>query len=363
MAEKIIQMPDGRVVSFPDSVSDDEIAAVLSQEESSQNTPEQPGLIARASERMGFTQNPIDQLVSEGKQLYNDPIGTMGQALKQVGQVPNSLLQMALHPVQATGGPEFAEDIQNKNYMGAAGTVIGDILPLLLGSPGVRGAVGSLPGKAKIGLQRGTVSRMGRLGPASPAYKGQPGELRPTLRSVPFGSSMLDALIPERPDVARGLFSPIPDKMPVRASAGEIISKQKPWAMPSEGEVVATQKPWGMIPEGERVAQTSPWDAGTQAVRAGTANRVPTKMPRKKSVLAPEEPLIVSPENADTFAPVTDVSIPRESLLRELRSPFLSEGRRKSILLELQRNPAGTEIPNMRYISGPYKKTYGGPIK
>lgn len=122
-------MPDDKWAQYAAPQADKwEQYAVQQQEKPA--PPEQPGFAARASEQLGLTQHPIDQLIGELKQLKEHPVSTTWEAIKQpiVGlrDLANNLVR---HPVdtvqQITGGKQFQQDIQSGNYAGAAGTLAG----------------------------------------------------------------------------------------------------------------------------------------------------------------------------------------------------------------------------------------------
>lgn len=130
--------------------------------------PERPGFFNRMSEQLGLTAHPLDQAKAELGMLYHHPLTTLEEtgknALSAVTGVPrnadwsirgafkpgvakNSLEQvgglpgMVMHPIRSTGSDTITGDLRDRNYGGALGTFLGDVLPFAAGSPEVRGAV------------------------------------------------------------------------------------------------------------------------------------------------------------------------------------------------------------------------------
>lgn len=116
---------------------------------------EQPGFFGRLSQQVFGTQHPLDQAISEGKQLYKDPIGTLKETAKDVAMTPVNLANRALPIGDAmgaagkgdytgaaktlamgplnlardlSGGPQAGADAEAGNWKGLAGTLLGDVL-------------------------------------------------------------------------------------------------------------------------------------------------------------------------------------------------------------------------------------------
>jgi hypothetical protein len=89
-----------------------------------------------AGDRLGFwsslsnaalgTRHPVDETVRAAKQYADKPVGTLVEATKDLAQMPYNLLR---HPLEATSGPQLQQDVEDKNYAGAAGTLAGAVLP------------------------------------------------------------------------------------------------------------------------------------------------------------------------------------------------------------------------------------------
>lgn len=217
--------------------------------------PEQPGFFARASERLLGTQHPIDQAVSEGRQLAGNPVGTLGRAAKQAAMMPVNLAdQLVRHPidtaVELTGGKEFAEDVHNKNYAGAAGTLAGDVVPIVApeayeaakGIPSAPGKIAEATQPARDAIGR-NLRTPGRIDPETGIPSNGP--LRPVAKMIPFTRGVADALIPAHPNPV-GYTEQIPGKIadavdPVAQAvkegrAGRIpVRMPKPEAAPPPG--------------------------------------------------------------------------------------------------------------------------------
>lgn len=234
--------------------------------------------------------------------LYHHPLDTLYQGTKQLSE---GIGQMAMHPVRATGGPEFAEDIANKNYAGAAGTITGDVLPFLLGSPEVREGAAALPGKVAdaAGTARDVVGRTlrepGRFkvnsAPGSPPT---PGPLKPIVKAL----SGPDVLGLEK--VANAVIPAHPEPIDPRMGANERIGKLKPWATPAPPpELGSPENPgWvAKLPDRMPVGKSAPTpvDPVLQAVREGRAAKLPTRMPVGKTEPAPKPSMVAgTPTNA-----------------------------------------------------------------
>lgn len=141
---------------------------------------EKPGFFNRLSQQVFGTPHPLDQAASEASALYEHPLDTLGQAAKQAAMIPMNLANRALPIGEAVnrakagdylgaartiamgapnlardiaGGPQFAEDVANKNYPGAAGTLAGDIAQVL-GPPAARYAGNRLQAAMQGGAER-----------------------------------------------------------------------------------------------------------------------------------------------------------------------------------------------------------------
>ena len=118
-------------MSTAPQILSDQDAPQVKWDEVKPQQPAQPGFLARASERLLGTQHPLDQATLEATQLYNHPIDTLTEATKQAAMMPVRLskAQLVHHPVDTlvnlSGGKEFAQDVANKNYLGAAGDARG----------------------------------------------------------------------------------------------------------------------------------------------------------------------------------------------------------------------------------------------
>lgn len=137
MPDKNVQLPDGRVVAFPDSMSDDDIGKVIKQQmaptEPTAAPKEKPGFIARTSESFGTSQHPVDQLIGELKRLKEHPVDTLWETVKApVIGLRDLTYGLVTHPIDTvqsvTGGREFAADVEAGNYKGALGTLAGKAL-------------------------------------------------------------------------------------------------------------------------------------------------------------------------------------------------------------------------------------------
>ncbi len=170
--------------------------------------PEQPGFFKRAGQALGVPEHPLDALEETGKEIYHHPLGSLYEGTKELSQ---GIGNMAMHPVQATRGPEFAEDIANKNYRGAAGTIAGDVAPWLLASPEVREGALAVPGRIAeaAGDAKAAVGRTLREPGAMDAYTGTAtrGKFKPVVGAVTpsvLGTNVLgkvaDAVIPAHPE-------------------------------------------------------------------------------------------------------------------------------------------------------------------
>ena len=148
--------------------------------------PERPGFFNRMSEQLGLTAHPLNQAKAELGMLYHHPLTTLEEtgknalsavtgvprnadwsirgafapgalktSLESVGGIPG----MVVHPIKSSGGDAFAEDWANRNYLGMAGTAIGDVLPFAF-APETR----SLAGNAARGVAERTADVRGRVG-------------------------------------------------------------------------------------------------------------------------------------------------------------------------------------------------------
>ena len=234
---------------------------------------EQPGFFARASERLVGTQHPVDQAVSEAEQLYHHPGQALEDTAKQVGKtlaidMPNALL----HPVRATGGPEFAQDVANKNWAGAAGTIAGDVLPFLVGSPEVREAATELPGKTAETVGRVARTEEGNLRPIVRTASRAAGAAGGSALAGPFGGAA-GAVI--GPDVADTI---LPNRRPGR------VATPKP--------VTGLDFPYG--PEPAPPIEAKPLGGGKATKPPNAAGQVETTGLRtspQQAVISPKEPV------------------------------------------------------------------------
>lgn len=116
-----------------------------------------PGFFERLSEVTLGTRHPVDQAITEGKMLWNDPIGTAKQTGKQLGQMAYGIASDPIGTVKAiTGGEQFAEDVQQGNWSGAAGSMAGGITNAFAPkaaerAPAAAGAIGQTAGRAYRG--------------------------------------------------------------------------------------------------------------------------------------------------------------------------------------------------------------------
>jgi hypothetical protein len=320
---------------------------------------EQPGFFARASERLLGTQHPVDQAVSEAKQLYNAPGQTLLDATKQAAHIltidmPNALV----HPVKATGGPEFAQDIANRNYRGAMGTLAGDVLPMVIASPEVRGAVAEAPAtigeaasrvpeataralRTENGTLRPSVRGLARAGGAAAgtAIGGTPGGVVGALS----GPSIVDAITPDRAPtteqltaqaIREGRAAKLPVRMPRAVMAG-------PAEQPRFGGTPTSPAAMAAIPE----RQLPPASAAPAAAVAPPNVRFVSQFEKPK---APAPSIIAGPDSPPPPTKVTYQSYPRETLVQMAQKGDVNAVR------ELQRNPADYDLPpNARYLIEP----------
>ena len=157
---KNVAMPDGSVVEFPDTMSDDDIGAVISKQ---QAPPEQPGFFKRLGQSVGIPTS-MEELeaaqpstaekiggpaVTAGKMLYNYGknayqgakealqegyeagynIGEGQPVLPNVGKASAAVVHGTLQAVPFVGPPieTAGQDIAQGNYAGAAGGLTGVI--------------------------------------------------------------------------------------------------------------------------------------------------------------------------------------------------------------------------------------------
>ncbi len=269
-------------------------------------TPEQPGFFARASEQLLGTQHPIDQAIAEGKMLASDPVGTLGKSLKQAAMMPVNLANnLVRHPLdtakEMTGGPQFAEDIANKNYFGAAGTVAGGVLPFLAGTP---------EGRATVADAMPTSEGIART------MRTEKGTLRPLVRGLSrAGGAIAGSALGSGGAIVGGLTAPsiadalIPDlpKVPEPSMA----AKQAATAMP-QNERIASLKPWAAKPPeadpfagATRTSQVTasgpelppPAPSNVTSTGGGPATLPgPASAPPNLRVMKPASPVAVVPE-------------------------------------------------------------------
>jgi hypothetical protein len=101
-----------------------------------------PGFGENASDVVLGTKSPWEQAKSEWNQFVNDPVGSLGQAAKQVAMAPvYGAYNLVHHPIDTvtglTGGPQFTKAADDKNVPGMAGALVGgavNALPLLAGA-------------------------------------------------------------------------------------------------------------------------------------------------------------------------------------------------------------------------------------
>lgn len=198
-------------------------------DQAAQPPPVQPGFGNRFSEVTLGTQHPIAQAQSEWESLKSHPLATVGSALKTAAMAPVNLAYNAVHhPIDTitgmTGGPQFSEDLKNRNYAGMAGDMAGGITnaALLAKGPGeaaaerlapvassmeesaarIPGAVGRFTrepsGKLTPGVR--AVSRFGgsMAGGAAGSLIGHP-EVG-AVAGYTLGPSLMDSLLPEHPN-------------------------------------------------------------------------------------------------------------------------------------------------------------------
>lgn len=175
--------------------------------ESAPAATEKPGFLARTSEALGLTQHPIKEVESEAGALYHHPINTLEEAGKNAlsmitgiprnadwslrgavapGAFKNSMASvggipgMFLHPIRSTGGDVFAEDLQDRNYRGALGDVVGATIPFVIGSIGSPEARGMAADVA-----RGAAERIGDVrGGVGEAIRTPEGKLKMAPRAL-----------------------------------------------------------------------------------------------------------------------------------------------------------------------------------
>jgi len=91
------------------------------------------------------TPHPIDQAISELKDLYNNPLESVKKTGKSTVMMPVELAyQLVHHPVDTvtgiTGGPEFAEALKRGDIPGMAGAVAGGLVNVGMGEKGLEAA-------------------------------------------------------------------------------------------------------------------------------------------------------------------------------------------------------------------------------
>jgi ADP-ribosyltransferase-like protein len=94
--------------------------------------PQPTGFLENLSQTTLGTTHPIDQAKAELKSLYGQPLETIKQSGKNAIMMPVELAyQLVHHPVDTitgiTGGPQFAQALQNKDIPGMAGAVVGGL--------------------------------------------------------------------------------------------------------------------------------------------------------------------------------------------------------------------------------------------
>jgi hypothetical protein len=173
---------------------------------------EPPGFLARLSQVTLGTASPWEQLTSELRQLWEHPVETTEQALEQVVQLPRNLAYGAVvHPLETTkaltGGEQFAEDVENKNYGGAAGTLAGDALNVLLARGAARSpaAANAVRTATKAGMPLAPEARMAmqeipgefERAKAAPALPPETGRIKGLVRSYTgLGDRLVNRVAP-----------------------------------------------------------------------------------------------------------------------------------------------------------------------
>jgi len=173
-----------------------------------------PGFVARASQQAGLSQHPVDQLISELQRLKNDPTGTLWETIKQpiigLRDLTYNLVTDPVRTAQAvSGGPQFAQDVANKNWAGAAGTLAGGALQAASGRlfPG-QGAATSVEEATQRALQMQPANAASLPSPVSVPTRDviaeNPGELARLQAAGVRGQAPLTVL----PTTNRGLALP-----------------------------------------------------------------------------------------------------------------------------------------------------------
>src|ERR1700689_4387972 len=103
-----------------------------------------PGFGNRFSEVTTGTQHPVDQAVSEWQNLKAHPLDTLTDVAETAAMAPVHLAYNAFHhPIDTitgiTGGPQFSEDLENRNYGGMAGDLAGGITNAFMLKKGAEG--------------------------------------------------------------------------------------------------------------------------------------------------------------------------------------------------------------------------------
>lgn len=222
---------------------------------------QQPGFVNRLAQRLTGYQHPVDEAVNNAwPQLKAHPLQSLYQGVQQFSQ---GLGNAVMHPVQATGGPEFAEDVGQGNYRGAAGTLAGDILPFAAGAPEALGeeapAYGTYrPGPSTLAEKMGTAMRR------EPTEANPKGALTPNVRNVSRATGAgVGAL------AGRELGSPWGG-----AAAGGVVGPTlTDWLTPARPRTA----PFPDIPEGPTAEGLM--DQTRAAVRDRSASWIPMKTP------------------------------------------------------------------------------------
>lgn len=195
MADKNVQMPDGSVVAFPDSMSDDQISAVLKAQHPAAAQQPQEGFFRSLGDQLGVPngpQAPIGERIKQAAEgAIMGPAGQLAKSLYEQGKQSFDQLRQAnqarkegntagviQHAVTAVPivGPALdkaSDQYAEKNYTGEAGTLTGasaQAAPMILGAADAAGITRpNIP--SPVSAVRNIVSPAARMQNAGELFK------------------------------------------------------------------------------------------------------------------------------------------------------------------------------------------------